>query len=251
LRTLRDELALMVEGTLQEETAGLPASWRTRISRAIPFQGFWSVSLVSCASSQWCGAPPETGLPGAAAVLLLAGATAVHSLHPVGAVLPGIEGYDGGGDPPAARILAGDALIPLAARVLCRLDPPVCVHLADLLMKTAGGILEAMSYGNRSDMTEKWTGRLASLAARMGAVSAGAEPGRTETAALAGFSLGQAAAILSSAGSREANVEAERMLGEALETLGGDSRLFEEIAGFIAARGTGDSGDLFAALEPD
>ncbi len=251
MRTLKDGLALLVEEALGEETADLPSSWRIRISRAIPFQDIWSISLVSCASSQWCKAPPETGLPGAAAVLLLAGATAVHSLPPVGATLPGIEGYDGGGDPPAARILAGDALIPLAARVLSRLDPPVCIHLTDLLMKTAGGILEAMSYGSRSDMTGKWTGRLASLAARMGAVSAGAEPGRTETAALAGFSVGQASAILSRSFSREANVEAERMLGEALDALGGDSRLFREIAGFIAARGTGDSGDLFAALEPD
>ncbi len=240
MRNLEKSLALLVEETLGAETEGLPPQWRARLSQAIPFREFRNVSLVSCASSQWCGAPPETGLPGAAAVLFLAGAAAVHSLDPVGAALPGIEGYDGGGDPTAARILAGDALIPMAAGTLCRHVPSACISLTGMLMKTAGGILEAMNDGNRPDPAAgEWVARLASLAAGMGAVSAGAGPDGIRKAESAGFLLGLASALPG-----EAFLEAERMLREALDSLGGGSPLFREIAGLIAARGTGEEAPL-------
>lgn len=194
--------------------------------------------------------PPERGIPSAAAVLLLAGSTAVHGIRVTGAPLPGLSGFRGGGPPEAGQILAGDAMIPLAARVLLEHSGTVSLHLTGLLMKTAAGILEAMSFGRHADMTGGWWGRLSSLAARMGTVVAGSPASCGETAALAGLALGRASAVLQSGSSRDCLVEAERILKETIEPLGPEARLFRQIAEFTAARGTGDSDDLFAGLAP-
>lgn len=246
---LRNSLARLLEEAVRDETAGLPREWADRLWNTLPFQQMCSLSLLSCASAQWCGAPASEGLSSAASVLLLAGATAAHAVPSVGVVLPCLEEYDGGGPPEAGRVLAGDAMLPLAVKILCRGDAPVSLHLTGLLMNSAAGILEAMSFGSHSLMTGSWNGRLASLAARMGTVSAGASPAYGETASLAGLALGRAAATLHLSSSRDSLVEAQLMIRDALEPIGREGRLFHQIAEDISARGAGGPDDLFAGLE--
>lgn len=246
---LRSSLAALLEEAFCKETSGLPEQWTERLRNSIPLSGLWNLSLLSCASAQWCGAPAEKGLPSSAAVMLLAGATAAHAVPSVGVELPCLEGYDAGGPPEAGRILAGDAMLPLAVKMLCRLDAPLSLCLTDLVLNCAVGILEAMSFGSHSLMTVSWNGRLASLAARMGAVTAGAPASQAETASLAGLALGRASAMLHLSGSRDSLVEAELMIRDALEPIGPTGRLFHEIAGCISARGSGDQEDLFRGLE--
>lgn len=251
MKALKDKLALAVGNAVQGETRGLPPEWAERLMAAVPFRQLWTTSLLSCASAQWCGADPEAGLAPAAAILFLAGATASHAVPSVGVFIPCMEGYDAGGSPEAGRILAGDALFPLAVKTLCSLPAPLSLHLSDVLLRNASGILEAMSYGSHSEMAGSWNGRLASLAARLGAVSAGASAAAGETAALAGHAIGMASATLHRSPSRDALVDAEMVLRESLEPLGRHALLFHEIASYISAQGTGDADSLFAGLEPD
>lgn len=252
MRALKDRLSALVGGVLSEETRGLPPEWGNRLTEAVPFHQLWHLSLLSCASAEWCGASPEKGLPASAAVLLLAGATASHGVPAVGASMPCMEDYDAGGPPEAGRILAGDALLPLAVRVICGLDAPGSLVLADLLLKSDSEMLDAMSFGRHADMTGRWAGRLAGLAARMGAVLSGAPALSAETAALAGMEIGKAAAILSLSPSRDGKHEAETMLRDAMESLRpGNAGLFSGICGFISALGTGEPDSLFFGFEPD
>ncbi len=250
MRTLKDKLWRFLEDGVHKETAGLPVEWESRLKEAVPFEQFWSLSLLSCASAQWRGASPEIGIPSAAAVLLTAGATAAHALPVTGVRLPCMGDYHGGGPPEAGRILAGDALLPLAVKVLGEHEASVSLHLTEILLKSAAGILEAMSFGRHGQMTGSWNGRLASLAARMGVIASGSGSAPGETAALAGMALGKASAVLNDSPSRDAMVEAEMMLRDALEPLGPGAPLFHEIAEYTAARGNADSSDLFARLEP-
>lgn len=252
MRALKDRLSVLVATVLSEETRGLPSMWEERLTEAVPFRQLWHLSLLSCASAQWCGAPPEKGLPASVAVLLLAGSTASHGVPAVGVSFPCLEDYDAGGPPEAGRILAGDALLPLAVKVICGLDAPGSLVLADLLLKSASEMLDAMSFGRHADMTGRWAGRLAGLAARMGAVASGAPAFSAETAALAGMEIGKAAAILSLSPSRDGKHEAQTMLKDAMGSLRpGNAGLFSEICGFVSAMGTGEPDSLFFGFEPD
>lgn len=252
MRALKDRLSALVGEVVSEETRGFPPTWEKRLTEAVPFRQIWHLSLLSCASAQWCGASPEKGLPASAAVLFLAGATASHGVPAVGVSIPFLEDYDAGGPPEAGRILAGDALLPLAVKVICGLDAPGSLVVADLLLKSASEMLDAMSFGRHADMTGRWAGRLAGLAARMGAVASGAPAFSSETAALAGMEIGRAAAILHLSPSRDGKHEAETMLKDAMDSLRpGDAGLFSEICGFISAIGTGESDSLFFGFEPD
>jgi len=252
VRALKDRLSALVGEVVGEEVRGLPSAWENRLTAAVPFRQVWHLSLLSCASAQWCGAPPEKGLPASAAVLFLAGATASHGVPAVGVTFPCMEGYDAGGHPEAGRILAGDALLPLAVRTICGLDVPGSLVLADLLLKSATEMLDAMSFGRHADMTGRWAGRLAGLAARMGAVVSGAPAFSAETAALAGMEIGKAAAILQLSPSRDGKREAETMLKDAMGSFSsGNAGLFGEICGFVSAMGTGEPDSLFFGFEPD
>ncbi len=252
MRALKDRLSALVTEVVSEEVRGLPTAWENRLTEAVPFRELWHLSLLSCASAQWCGAHPEKGLPASAAVLFLAGATASHGVPAVGVSMPGLENYDAGGPPEAGRILAGDALLPLAVKVTCGLDAPGSLVLADLLLKSASEMLDSMSFGRHADMTGRWAGRLAGLAARMGAVASGAPAYSAETAALAGMEIGKAAATLQLSPSRDGKYEAETMLKDAMGSLRpGEAGLFREICGFVSAIGTGESDSLFFGFEPD
>jgi len=252
VRALKERLSALIAEAVSEETRGLPPVWENRLIEAVPFRQLWHLSLLSCASAQWCGAPAGKGLPASAAVLFLAGATASHGVPAVGVSLPWLGEYDAGGPPEAGRILAGDALLPLAVKVICRLDAPGSLVLADLLLKSASEMLDAMSFGRHADMTGRWAGRLAGLAARMGAVASGAPAHSAETAALAGMETGKAAAILQLAPSNDGKHEAGTMLKDAMGSLRpGNAELFGEICGFVSALGTGGSDNLFSGFEPD
>lgn len=252
MRALKDRLHSICTGIVREESRGLPQEWENRLAEAVPFRQLWHLSLLSCASAQWCGAPPEKGLCASAAVLFLAGATASHGVPAVGVRFPFLDGYEAGGPPEAGRILAGDALMPLAVKATCGLDAPVSLVLADLLLKSASEMLEAMSFGKHADMTGRWAGRLAGLAARMGAVASGAQSPAAETAALAGMEIGKAAAILDLSPSRDGKHEAETMLRDAMTSLRpANAPLFGEICGFISTMGTGEPDSLFFGFEPD
>lgn len=252
VRALKERLSTLVGGAVSEEVRGMPGEWGNRLAEAVPFRQLWHLSLLSCASAQWCGAPPEKGLHASAAVLFLAGATASHAVPAVGVTMPCMDGYDAGGPPEAGRILAGDALLPLAVKVIGGLDTPVSLVLADLLLKSASEMIETMSFGRHADMTGRWAGRLSGLAARMGAVSSGAPAAAAETAALAGMEIGKAAAILHLTPARDAMQEAGAMLKDAMTSLRpGNAGLFGEICGFVSAMGTGEPDSLFFGFEPD
>lgn len=249
MRVLREELRGLLREAVERETVGLPETWTRCLRRAVPFEPLWSLSLLACASAQRCRVAPDRGLPSSAAVLLLAGATAAHNLPCMELDIPGMQGYDAGGCTDAGRILAGDAMIPLAVRLLAEEREPSSLFLAELLLTSAPGVLEAMRYGRHGHMGEHWCGRLASLSARMGAVAAGAAAPLPETAALAGQVMGEAWAVLRSHGPRTPREEAKRMMKEALEPLGPEAHLFREIGDFIADPGTDGSDDLFSSLE--
>jgi hypothetical protein len=241
-----------MEQAVDECSAGAPAAFVEVLRRCVrSTAGTVESSLLACASSAWCGATAETGMPVAVAAQILRSAIAAHAALPGFDLEPHLHPLwrDHG---QSSAILAGDALIPLAFLHLAR----TCGAHSSLLVQDAalalggGGILAGLSLeldlaageAGRplppSGVFRLHGGRLAQFAASGGARLAGAPREMLDDAALAGYKTGLALDMLTrdSAGpgqtiSRTASAEASTILDDALSIVGSgpEGELFRRI----------------------
>jgi hypothetical protein len=223
-------------------------------------------SLVACAAAACCGSDPATGIPAAVASHLLQAALLSHVTLPgFGLGVQAEPLWAGTGE--ASAILAGDALIPLAMRLLARtgfLGPGLVREAAAILGRQAlAGLsleldLPGRAAPDRAD--EAWrthAGSICLFAAGAGALAAGADGPAAGRARTMGLAFGRACTLLlmpscpSRAGmGGQAALEAARALfREAVETAWSPAgaRIAEALAERVLARSEGGA-DLFEGI---
>jgi hypothetical protein len=252
LLNLRSWLLRSIEQAVDDCSTGAPAGFVEVLRKCIrSTAGALESSLLACASSTWCGATAETGMPVAVAAQVLRSALSAHASLPGFDLEPHVHPlWREHGQ--ASAILAGDALIPLAFHHLTK----TCGAHSSLLVQDAalalggGGILAGLSLEldlSDSSVTRPLPhsgvfrlhgGRLAQFAASGGARLAGAPREMLDDAALAGYKAGLALDMLTrdSSGpgrtiSRTASAEASTILDDALSIIGSgpEGELFRRI----------------------
>jgi hypothetical protein len=252
LLNLRSWLLRSMEQAVDDCSAGAPTGFVEILRKCVrSTAGTVEPSLLACASSAWCGATAEAGMPVAVAAQILRSAISAHASLPGFDLEPHVHPLwkDHG---QASAILAGDALIPLAFLHLAR----ACGAHSSLLVQDAalalggGGLLAGLSLeldladGSvgrplpPSGVFRLHGGRLAQFAASGGARLAGAPREMLDDAALAGYKTGLALDMLTrdSTGpgqtiSRTASAEASTILDDALSIIGSgpEGELFRRI----------------------
>ena len=202
LKSKLEEAALLAVRSATRET---PQEFSDALVRCITHDDHQELSLLACASAMWCGAPPEKGLPMAVATLMLRSGISAHMS--LACFSEQMRGYpmllEGCSD--AATILSGDGLMALGIQHLAE---NCGLHSAELVVDAvnalgAHGVLAGISLEMSCDGTavlvpdgrriwEITSGRLSMLAAKGGALLAGASDNMLDDAALAGLLIGRA-----------------------------------------------------------
>jgi hypothetical protein len=206
---------LMLSGcaeALDSACAGCPGEFREILDRAVELAASRrELSLAACAASAWCGADPETGIPGAVAAHLLDASMTSHLTLPGFSLGLQSEPLWSEFDE-ASAILAGDALVPAAIGFLAGKGGFQSVRLMRNAAAMLGaGILPGFSLElslrskdgsirlEREDIWKMHAGSISRFAAEAGAILAGADQARVDRAALAGREFGRAADLLMTA----------------------------------------------------
>jgi hypothetical protein len=205
LTVLKSKLEEAAQHALRSAAREMPQELSDALVRCITHDDHQELSLLACASAMWCGGRPKTGLPMAAATLMLrAGISAHMSLAGFREQLRGypmlLEGFSD-----ATTILCGDGLLALGIEHLAE---NCGLHSAELVVDAvnslgAHGVLAGLSLEMSCDGTavlvpdgrriwEITSGRLSMLAAKGGAQLAGASDTMLDDAALAGLLIGRA-----------------------------------------------------------
>lgn len=186
-------------------TAGVPEDYAAAMTKCVSHIDHQELSLLAVASAMWCGGSPETGLPVAAAALMMRSGISVHL------TLEDFRGRVLGYPSPlqdtsaATAILCGDGLIALAMQHLAE---NCGRHSAELVEAAAdalgsGGVLAGLSLDigpedagtSLPDGRKAWevtSGRISQFAARGGALLAGASDTMLDDASMIGLLIGRA-----------------------------------------------------------
>jgi len=201
----KTKLKQEVMDAVASATAGVPEDYAAAITQCVSHIDHQELSLLAVASAMWCGGAPETGLPVAAAALMMRSGISVHLT--LEEISRSVQGYpsplqDTGG---ATAILCGDGLIALAMQHLAE---NCGRHSAELVEAAAdamgsGGVLAGLSLdlgpeaagAHLPDGRRAWevtSGRISQFAARGGALLAGASDTMLDDASMIGLLIGRA-----------------------------------------------------------
>jgi hypothetical protein len=262
MRVSLDMVAGDVARRLDSIDDRVPEELRQAMRDACLGEGMAQRALLAPAAARLCGAEPADAMPVAAAVALLSGAVGCHlgleGMPLAGAAAGEVRRRHG----PVLAILAGDALVPMAAGVLaaeCGRHSVMLVNAASVAMG-ATGVLGSLSLMVRqsgseeappeveSDQGHMGLSPLARLAAWGGALMAGAPKEMADDCALAGLHTGRALDLLESDGPGPDQVfEARSELDRARELVGTGSRadIFSAVIDAVGRHFPSRSDELF------
>jgi hypothetical protein len=201
----KSRLEVVSLAAIRTATRGMPREFTDALLGCVTHSDHQELSLLACASSMWCGGLPETGLPVAVATLMLRSGLSAHMS--LGGFRERIRGYPmmPEGSSEATTILCGDGLLALG---LQHLAEDCGIHSAQLVTDAvnalgAHGVLAGLSLEMGCDgsdvlvpdgrrIWEVTSGRLSMLAAKGGALLAGASDTILDDSALAGLLIGRA-----------------------------------------------------------
>lgn len=206
LEKLKSELGDAALDAINRAAIDIPAPFQRALHSCVTHSDHLEISLLSCAASEWCGCPQDTGMPVAVAALMLRAGISVHLSLPGfidmnNSVPDLLEKQDD-----VTAILAGDALLALAMEHLAENGGRHAARLLSEAVRATGarGMLAGLSL--KLDQQEEdissvpdgrsiWeitSGQIARFAAQGGALLAGASDSMLDDAAQIGLLTGRA-----------------------------------------------------------